>query len=1659
PLAVLRRAPEGEVALAPGLSVTFSQPMVAVSSQNEAAAVVPVRLAPQPKGSWRWLGSQTLVFQPEAEGGRMPMATEYTVTVPAGTRSALGSALPQAETFTFATAPPTLTRSHPGGPSRARDELIFLEFDQRVDPARVLAKLELRPAAGGARLRLATAEEIAADEDVKALAERAQEGRWLALRAVTPDGATKDALPSDTEVHVVVTPGTPSAEGPRATAVEQSFNFRTYGPLRVTGTECGYDMRCAPSDHVRIIFTNALDPGSFSASKVAVSPEIPGAQIWATGNSIYIQGEKLSNTTYTVTLAPTLKDAFGQTLAGDSRVTFKVNEAAPRLGSPSQGMVVLDPAGRRSFSVYSTNHRRLRVRLYKVTPADWPQFIRYELEIGRQTVTPPPPGALVFDQVVELKSKPGDLTETVIDLSPALRGGRGQVFVLVEPAEKKGDPVRVYGWPSQGQVWSWVQATEIGLDAFVDRGGLVAWANSLRDGGPLADVEMTVVPEGVGGKTGADGLARLAFTDAPYESRPPLLVARRGDDLAILPRFYQPYYGDQAGSWHTSVADSQLGWFVFDDRKMYRPGEEVSVKGWVRKINLTPAGDTELLAAANETVNYVLKDSRNNEISKGSTRLNALAGFDLRLRLPATMHLGYAYLEFELDQRGGTHAHHFQVQEFRRPEFEITARTSEAPHFVGAGATVSMAATYYTGGGLADTEVNWEVISRPTNYTPPNRDDYTFGKFQPWWGEYREDGETNTRSLKGKTDAEGRHVLRIDFDGVDPARPSHVTADAVVQDVNRQTLSASADMLVHPADVYVGLKSARTFVQQGEPLNVEAIVTDLDGRALAGCDVELKLARLDYVYEYGQWRQEEAEAQEQSVKSGAEGTAGVRFATKAGGAYRLTARVRDRAERPNESELLLWVAGGKLPPVRGVEREKAELIPSRKTYAGGEVAEILVRSPFAPAEGVLTLRRSGLVRSERFTMTESSHTLRVPIEEAMTPNLRVQVDLVGAQPRVGDAGEARADLPKRAAYASGEINLSVPPAARRLKVSAAPRDAVLEPGAETVVDVEVRDAQGAAVGGTEMAVVVVDEAVLALTNYRIGDPLAHFYPQRDAGVNDHHLRERLRLASPAEVERMMREGEVDPRQITELPINGRDPSVLAVLERGSQGVVNHLAMSETVMVTSSGADPSINPRQNFNALAVFAASVPTDARGRASVKVRLPDNLTRYRVTAVAVAGGKQAGAGESVITARKRLMARPSAPRFLNYGDRAELPVVLQNQTGDALRVNVAVRATNAQLTAGAGRSVTVPANDRVEVRFPVAAVLPGTARFQVVASSGLATDAAEVSLPVYTPATTEAFATYGVIDEGSVAQPVKAPADAVPSFGGLEVTTASTQLQELTDAFIYLQTYPYECSEQIASRVISVAALKDVLAAFKADELPSPEEMREAVAADLKTLSGLQNDDGGFDFWRRSERSFPYVSVHVAHALARARMKGFAVPEETLEKSRDYLREIEKKIPAEYSAESRRAIQAYALYVRALMDDRDTGEAREMIDEAGGVEKLSLESLGWLLQVLSGDGESAAEVAGIRRHLNNGATETAGAAHFADSYSDGALTVLVSDRRADGVLLDALINDQPQNDLIPKLVRGLLAHRKQGRWENTQENVFILLALDRYFNTYEKT
>ena len=253
-----------------------------------------------------------------------------------------------------------------------------------------------------------------------------------------------------------------------------------------------------------------------------------------------------------------------------------------------------------------------------------------------------------------------------------------------------------------------------------------------------------------------------------------------------------------------------------------------------------------------------------------------------------------------------------------------------------------------------------------------------------------------------------------------------------------------------------------------------------------------------------------------------------------------------------------------------------------------------------------------------------------------------------------------------------------------------------------------------------------------------------------------------------------------------------------------------------------------------------------------------------------------------------------------------------------------------------------------------------------------------------------------------------------------------------------------------------MGVAALRDVLSAFKAEGLPSASEMEAALERDMERLGAMQNFDGGFPYWRRGQDSIPFITIHVAHAFQRAELKGFDVPQNIQEQTLYYLQDIESHYPHWYSQSTRWTLSAYALFVRDLMDDNDPAKARQLLDEAS-LEHLSLDAIGWIWQVLVDDPNSGPELEAIRRYIANRVVETAGAANFTISYDDQTYLLLSSNRRTDAILLDAMIADDPDNDLIPKLVTGLLAHRIRGHWGNTQENVFVLLSLDRYFNTFE--
>jgi hypothetical protein len=363
--------PEGQVPYAPELSVTFSQPMIAVTSQDDAAATVPVRLTPTPKGTWRWIGTRTVLFDPEV---RFPQATTYTVEVPAGTKSANGGALKAATKFTFETpAPPMISYFPSGGPQRL-DVPMFVVFDQKIDALAAFKSFKVTADGKPVAIELLDAAAIAADKELKLRADAAakaeHDGRWVAFRAVDP-------FPKDAAIEVEIDKGMPSAEGPNTTKSAQRYAFRTYPPLRIEEAQCGWGSECRPGMPFNIRFNNPLDDDRFDEAQLSVAPAIPSVKIVESYSNISVQGLTKARTTYNVIVSGGLTDSFGQTLGKDTTLTFTVGDAQPTFFGPN-GMVVLDPAAKKpTLDFFTTNYEQLKVQLWKVGPLVYDAFGLY----------------------------------------------------------------------------------------------------------------------------------------------------------------------------------------------------------------------------------------------------------------------------------------------------------------------------------------------------------------------------------------------------------------------------------------------------------------------------------------------------------------------------------------------------------------------------------------------------------------------------------------------------------------------------------------------------------------------------------------------------------------------------------------------------------------------------------------------------------------------------------------------------------------------------------------------------------------------------------------------------------------------------------------------------------------------------------------------------------------------------------------------------------------------------------------------------------------------------------------------------------------------------------------------------------------------------------
>ena len=678
----------------------------------------------------------------------------------------------------------------------------------------------------------------------------------------------------------------------------------------------------------------------------------------------------------------------------------------------------------------------------------------------------------------------------------------------------------------------------------------------------------------------------------------------------------------------------------------------------------------------------------------------------------------------------------------------------------------------------------------------------------------------------------------------------------------------------------------------------------------------------------------------------------------------------------------------------------------------------------------------------------------VAVAEDDVPNINVSIEVDGSTPRTAADGSVVEGAPHRPAFATGAVTLPVSTSSRTLDVTVTPAAAQLTPGAATTLDVQVAGPDGAPVAGADLLVMVVDEAVLAVSGYELDDPTTSFYAHLPTDLAATYGRDGIVLVDPAD----LLAGTGSP---------GGDDAASEATMAADGAPAGGAAPAPTVPATAAGeyaadmdraqasAGPVVTVRSNFDAVALYAPDVTTGAAGDATIDLELPDNLTRYRVMVVAASGTQHFGAGETNVTAELPLMVRPTAPRFLNFGDRAELPVVVQNNGDAALDADIVVESANLGADVPAGVRVAVPAGDRVEVRFPIAAAEAGRAPCGSPPSAASSPTRRRCRYPCTPPRRQRRSPPTASSIGGAIGQPVLAPTDVIPQFGGLEVSTSSTTLQALTDAVLYLTDYHYASSDGLASQLLAISSLRDVLDAFAAPGLPSAGEIDAAMNDHIAELTAMQNDDGGFPYWLRGRPSEPFNTIHATHALIVARDAGYAVPADAITRGVDALGVIEQFFDPELDEQARWTLRAYALNVRALAGQADPAAAQALYADGG--DELPLDALAWLWPVI----DDAATDAAIEQRLADVAVDTAGAVTFTTGITDdGAAVTLASDRRTDGLILDALLAVQPGSDLVAKAVRGLQASQgADGRWDNVQENAFILVALRHYFDAFEGT
>jgi len=958
-------------------------------------------------------------------------------------------------------------------------------------------------------------------------------------------------------------------------------------------------------------------------------------------------------------------------------------------------------------------------------------------------------------------------------------------------------------------------------------------------------------------RTGDKG--RVEFGAPSGQRVDAVAIARRGEDVA----FRRVNLGPRRHSASNDTADA----LIYTDRSIYRPQQEVLWK--IVAYDRTDAG-RRLAAAPKRQLTVELLDANWEVVASEEVVSNDFGSASGRFAIPSGKLLGAWQLRTSL---GGQVE--VQVEEYKRPTFEVTLVEPEEALRLNRPATLSGEAGYYFGLPVVEGTVEWRVSRRP--------------RYPEWWGWFRPVPGGREELVAGGTtglDAAGRFELtflpeadeREAKNGVSYSYA--VTVD--VTDPGGETRSAERTYRLGYVTIEGRIRSASGFAAaEGSP-TFEFDRMDLDGTPRAGTGrwrlVSLEspaqvflpadepvVAADDETYrtlgdsQRSRWNpnyrvagrlrtwEDGATVAEGALEHDGEGRAELVLSEVSPGAHRLYYETEDPFGATFETQHEFLVAGSTslaLPAVLEIESSSVPV---------GETARLLVHSGLAGQQMLLEIARPGQKTEERrLTGGGSPQVVELPIDPQ---------DRNGIQLRLTALRDHQ--------LLSLERRISVPPEARDLRVRFASFRDLLRPGSRERwrVVVEGPDEGAVAANSAEILAYMYDRSLDLFAQHNPTGPQVTAGPsarletlQASLGASRTVLqRERdwYRVPqypplSPARLRFYDSYGIGGPGRRTMLRRLGGTAMMEAMPATQDRGAVEQVASPAPPAVqanessgpekghnggqTGDGPPPGSEPlRSDFSETAFWEPHLVTDDEGAVAFEFTVPDSVTDWNVWLHALTRELRYGSLSQQVRTSKELLVRPYLPRFLREGDQANIQVVVQNAGAEAfngtLDLDLLDPTTDTTVAADFGLTLA----DRQGLAFALepggSATLSfalstpkrvGEVALRVVGEAGDFSDGELRPLPLlpgrFHLAQSRFAALQGKAQSELVFADLAANDDPTRIDEQLVVTLDGQLFYSVLNALPYLIDYPYECTEQTLNRFLSTGIVGSVFEDYPA-------------------------------------------------------------------------------------------------------------------------------------------------------------------------------------------------------------------------------------------------